>query len=142
MMKKKQTLVLSIGTSLFLLLGIVGLKYHNRIYAWTLGDVKSLYVYNMATFYIEGHGFQKDLAKGAEYLTQAAQQGLPAALFNLGRMYQLGKGVPQDNQEAKRLFRQASAQGHQLATDFLIKMETQDSTSVNDTIFEMKMLAR
>ena len=43
-MKKKQTLILFIGTSLFLLLGIVGLKFHNRIYAWTLGDVKSLYV--------------------------------------------------------------------------------------------------
>ena len=57
-------------------------------------------------------------------------------------MYQLGKGVPQDDQEAKRLFRQASAQGHQLATDFLVKMEAKDSTSENDTIFEMKMLAR
>ena len=42
-MKKKQTLVLSIGTSLFLLLGIVGLKFHNEIYVWTLGDVKSLH---------------------------------------------------------------------------------------------------
>ena len=73
---------------------------------------------------------------------KAVQQGLPAAQFNLGRMYQLGKGVPQDDQEAKRLFRQASAQGHQLATDFLVKMEAKDSTSVNDTIFEMKMLAR
>ena len=99
-------------------------------------------LYNMATFYIEGHGFQKDLAKGAEYLTKAAQQGLPAAQFNLGRMFQLGKGVPQDDQEAKRLFRQASAQGHQLATDFLIKMEAKDSISVNDTILEMKMIAR
>lgn len=43
MMKKKQTLVLSIVTSLFLLLGIVGLKFHNEIYVWTLGDVKSHY---------------------------------------------------------------------------------------------------
>lgn len=83
-----------------------------------------------------------DMAKGAEYLSKAAQQGLSAAQFNLGRMYQLGKGVPLDNQEAKRLFQQASAQGHQLATDFLVKMEAKDSTSVNDTIFEMKMIAR
>jgi hypothetical protein len=29
-----------------------------------------------------------------------------------------------------------------LATDFLVKMEAKDSTSVNDTILEMKMLAR
>ena len=42
-MKKKQTIILSIGIPLFLLLGIVGMKYHNRIYTWTLGDVKSLY---------------------------------------------------------------------------------------------------
>ena len=75
-MKKKQTLILFIGTSLFLLLGIVGLKYHNKIYAWTLGDVKSLYA------------------------------------------------------QAESLYQQKEYE------------EAKDSTSVNDTIFEMKMLAR
>ena len=75
-MKKKQTLILSIGISLFLLLGIVGLKYHNRIYAWTLGDVQSLYA------------------------------------------------------QAESLYQQKEYE------------EAKDSTSVNDTIFEMKMIAR
>ena len=76
MMKKKQTLVLSIGTSLFLLLGIVGLKFHNEIYVWTLGDVQSLYA------------------------------------------------------QAESLYQQKEYE------------KAKDSTSVNDTIFEMKMIAR
>ena len=75
-MKKKQTLILSIGISLFLLLGIVGLKFHNRIYTWTLGDVQSLYA------------------------------------------------------QAESLYQQKEYE------------EAKDSTSVNDTIFEMKMIAR
>ena len=75
-MKKKQTLILSIGISLFLLLGIVGLKFHNRIYAWTLSDVQSLYA------------------------------------------------------QAESLYQQKEYE------------EAKDSTSVNDTIFEMKMIAR
>ena len=75
-MKKKQTLILSIGISLFLLLGIVGLKFHNRIYTWTLGDVQSLYA------------------------------------------------------QAESLYQQKEYE------------EAKDSTSVNDTIFEMKIIAR
>lgn len=75
-MKKKQTLILSIGISLFLLLGIVGLKFHNRIYTWTLGDVQSLYA------------------------------------------------------QAESLYQQKEYE------------KAKDSTSVNDTIFEMKMIAR
>ena len=177
-MKEKKYLILGIGFVIFMTIGFLSLRCHNVIYAWSLGDVESLYIkaeqlyqdaqyeearemykklasiqkaaalnnpvalYNMATFHIEGHGFPKNLEKGAEYLKAAAQLGLPAAQFNLGRMYQLGKGVEQDEQEAERLFRQASAQGHQLATDFLIQMEAKDSTSVNDTIFRMKMIAK
>nr|ADR74151.1 hypothetical protein [uncultured bacterium 52B7] len=35
----------------------------------------------------------KDFAKGAEWLTKAALQGNAPAQYNLGRMYQWGKGV-------------------------------------------------
>ena len=122
MMKKKQTLVLSIGTSLFLLLGIVGLKYHNKIYAWTLGDVKSLYAQAESLYQQKEYEEAKKL-----YAKLAGIDSASRCQYVLGDMYFQG---------------QASAQGHQLATDFLIKMEAKDSTSVNDTIFEMKMLAR
>ena len=122
MMKKKQTLILSIGTSLFLLLGIVGLKFHNEIYVWTLGDVKSLYAQAESLYQ------QKEYEKAKKlYAKLAGIDSANRCQYVLGDMYFQG---------------QASAQGHQLANDFLVKMETKDSTSVNDTIFEMKMIAR
>ena len=122
MMKKKQTLILSIGTSLFLLLGIVGLKFHNEIYVWTLGDVKSLYAQAESLYQ------QKEYEKAKKlYAKLAGIDSASRCQYVLGDMYFQG---------------QASAQGHQLATDFLIKMEAKDSTSVNDTIFKMKMIAR
>lgn len=37
--------------------------------------------------------WKKDFAKGAEWLTKAALQGNAPAQYNLGRMYQWGKGV-------------------------------------------------
>lgn len=122
MMKKKQTLILSIGISLFLLLGIVGLKFHNRIYAWTLGDVQSLYAQAESLYQ------QKEYEEARKlYAKLAGIDSANRCQYVLGDMYFQG---------------QASAQGHQLATDFLIKMEAKDSTSVNDTIFKMKMIAR
>jgi len=42
----------------------------------------------------------------------AAAQSLPDALFNLGTCYGLGHGVPQDLNEALRLFKRAAAKGH------------------------------
>ena len=43
--------------------------------------------------YCYGEGMEKDFAKGAEWLTKAALQGNAPAQYNLGRMYQWGKGV-------------------------------------------------
>ena len=37
--------------------------------------------------------WKKDFAKGVEWLTKAALQGNAPAQYNLGRMYQWGKGV-------------------------------------------------
>jgi len=42
----------------------------------------------------------------------AAAQSLPDALFNLGTCYGLGHGVPQDLNEALRLFKRAAAEGY------------------------------
>ena len=44
-----------------------------------------------------------------------AEQGDALAQFNMGVMYEQGKGVPQDYQEAGRWFRLAAEQGDALA---------------------------
>lgn len=41
----------------------------------------------------------------------AAEQGLPAAQYNLGFMYERGEGVGQDYAEAAHWFRRAAEQG-------------------------------
>jgi TPR repeat protein len=96
--------------------------------------------YNMAVLHIEGYGFKKDLSKGAEWLALSAAQGLPAAEFNLGMMYLLGKGVERDSLQAERLFRQASAQGHKYATSYLLKLEEKRITPA-DSIMDLKVMA-
>ena len=41
-----------------------------------------------------------------------AEAGSPSAQYNLGHLYRLGKGVPQDITEAVKWYRKAAAQGH------------------------------
>jgi uncharacterized protein len=45
------------------------------------------------------------------YLVPCAEGGDPIAQFNLGLMYDLGDGVPQDDAEAARWYRRAAEQG-------------------------------
>ena len=91
MMKKKQTLVLSIGTSLFLLLGIVGLKFHNEIYVWTLGDVKSLYAQAESLYQ------QKEYEEARKlYAKLAGIDSANRCQYVLGDMYFQGHGGEKD----------------------------------------------
>ena len=48
-------------------------------------------------------------------LYQAAESGDPYAQFNLGKMYFLGKGVAQNDEEAVKWYRRAARQGHAAA---------------------------
>jgi len=52
-------------------------------------------------------------------LRRLADQGDARAQYNLGLMYQLGLGVPQDDQEAAQWCRLAGEQGHAGAQIFL-----------------------
>ena len=79
------------------------------------------------------------MLKGAELLSRAAELNAPSAQFNLGLMYYLGKGVEKDLVKAKRLFQQASAQGHHYALKFLMKIDNQEKISDNDSIFDLKI---
>ncbi len=51
-------------------------------------------------------------AQGINYMRQAAAQGLPAALEQLGRYYSKGKLVQQDTERAVIYLREAAALGH------------------------------
>ena len=92
-------------------------------------------------FHIEGHGYPKDLSKGAELLSRAAELNSPAAQFNLGLMYYFGKGVEKDYAKAKHLFQQASAQGRNHALEFLMKVENKEKVSETDSIYDWKLKA-
>jgi len=51
-------------------------------------------------------------AEAVSWYRLAAAQGDADALFNLGDCYTDGEGVPQDDDEAQRLFKRAAAKGH------------------------------
>ena len=48
----------------------------------------------------------------ADWLRRSAEQGDPDAQYFLGNLYYNGEGVPRQQQESIRLWRQAAAQGH------------------------------
>ena len=50
--------------------------------------------------------------KDVEDVRRRAGQGEAEAQYNLGLMYQTGRGVKQDDAEAVRLYRRAADQGH------------------------------
>jgi TPR repeat protein len=53
----------------------------------------------------------QDYAEAARWYRRAADQGLAAAQFNLGLMYDNGQGTTQDYAEAARWYRKAADQG-------------------------------
>ena len=68
--------------------------------------------------YASAEGAERDLSQGqtqtqdaVEVIRLAAEQGVAEAQFNLGNMYDLGRGVPQDDTEAVRWYRLAAEQG-------------------------------
>ena len=67
---------------------------------------------------------EKDFAKGVEWLTKAALHGNAPAQYNLGRMYQWGKGVEKDLQQARFWFQKAIDNGHEKAKEALSKIKS------------------
>ena len=56
-----------------------------------------------------------DFATALREWQPLAEQGHAAAQYNLGRMYDIGQGVPQDDAEALKWYRKAVEQGHAAA---------------------------
>jgi len=67
----------------------------------------------------------KDNADAEKWYRKAAERGFAEAQNNLGLMYVLGRGVPQDDSAAVRWFRKAAEQGYAPAQSNLSEMRRQ-----------------
>ena len=63
--------------------------------------------------YHGGKDIPQDYAKSLEWSQKAANQGNAQAQFNLGLMYNEGKGVRQNSNTAKEFFGKACDNGYQ-----------------------------
>jgi len=66
-----------------------------------------------------GEGVAKDLMKAHDLYCDAAREGDPEAMFNLGWMYANGRGVARDDAVAASLFARASTLGYAYAQQML-----------------------
>ncbi|MDN4503963.1 tetratricopeptide repeat protein [Alteromonadaceae bacterium BrNp21-10] len=64
----------------------------------------------------------KDPELGVTYMNMAAEQGMPAALEQLGRYYAQGKLVQQNKEQAVILLREAASLGNQKAQIQLVEL--------------------
>ena len=76
-------------------------------------------------FYLEGLGFQKDLAKAFYWTKRAADHGDRDGQYNLGLFYEDGIGVERDLGKAKIWYKAAAQQGQDLAIDKCRKYQVQ-----------------
>ena len=76
----------------------------------------------------------------AEELLPLAEQGDAEARYNLGTMYNQGKGVPKDNQLAVKWFRKAAEQGDAKAQNILGLMYDMGEGVPQDYILAHKWL--
>nr|WP_086940068.1 tetratricopeptide repeat protein [Thaumasiovibrio occultus] len=75
---------------------------------------------------------ERDVELGIFYINQAARQGLPAALEQLGRYYANGTLVQQDQERAIPYLREAAALGHLKARLLLAELLLKDYGSPLD----------
>ena len=89
-------------------------------------------MHDLALYHAEGRGGVKmDLDTAAKWFEKAAERGVVDSQFNLGVMYETGKGVPKNLTDAFVWYSVAAAQGDQFAKERVGVLETQmDSTLV------------
>ncbi|TDI82837.1 MAG: sel1 repeat family protein, partial [Betaproteobacteria bacterium] len=80
--------------------------------------------FNLGLLYANGEGgLTKDADKAVAFFRKAAIQENADAQNNLGVMYQIGEGVPQNNAQAVEWYTKAAAQGNADAQANLDTME-------------------
>ena len=72
--------------------------------------MKSLAILMLLLFLCSGSA-----ADGAAFIRESAEKGIADAQYKLGGMYDVGKGVPQDDAQAAIWYRKAADQGHAAA---------------------------
>ena len=66
-------------------------------------------------FYYGENEQKQSYSEAVKWYRKAAKQGHSQAQFNLGRCYESGKGVQQNDEEAAKWYRKAAEQGHEEA---------------------------
>jgi len=82
---------------------------------------------------------RKDYAAAMRILRPLAEQGNASAQNNLGVMYAIGNGIPQDYVEAHKWANLAAAQGNKVAEEFIDSIAAR---MTSDQIAEAQRLAR
>lgn len=70
------------------------------------GDARATYA--LATWYLHGRFFKKDMRKSIALLRKAAQNDVPDALFDLAVCYEKGAGVAKNPRKAIQLYLRAA----------------------------------
>jgi TPR repeat protein len=73
------------------------------------GDVRATYA--LATWYLHGRLFQKNVRRSVELLRKAAESDVPDALFDLAVCYEKGTGVAKNTRRAVQLYLRAALHG-------------------------------
>jgi TPR repeat protein len=73
------------------------------------GDARATYA--LATWYLHGHFFKKDIRKSIALLKESAQFNVPEALFDLAVCYEKGAGVAKNERKAIQLYLRAALHG-------------------------------
>ena len=83
-------------------------------------------MHDLALYHAEGRGgIQMNLDTAAKWFEKAAERGVVDSQFNLGVMYETGKGVPKSLTDAYVWYSIAATQGDQFAKERLGVLETQ-----------------
>ena len=69
-------------------------------------------MWNIAKFYRDGTGVEKDVEKALQLFTKAAEKGCKGAIEDLAWMYRYGKGVDIDGEEAVKWYKMAVDKGY------------------------------
>jgi hypothetical protein len=87
-------------------------------------------------------GAPKDPVRAMEWYTRAAQQGLPAAQFELGRQYAIGDIVPRDAVEAAKWLGRAAEQGYPRAMTSLGNLYQEGNGIPHDDLKALDLFRR
>ena len=79
----------------------------SRYYLEKACQLNPRYCGGLANYYIEGIGGEKDTAKAIHYYQLACDAGYASNCYDLGIIYETGKLVPQDIEQARALYKKA-----------------------------------